>query len=234
MPSLAHCPLAQLLVSLSVQAPAPLQTEAVLALPLAQLVGVQTFSAFGYLQRVAEAPSHEPWQPPAPSQASRAPRGGPLATVVQVPSVPGSLQASHCPSQGRSQHTPSTHWSLAQSAWTEHACPFAAPTGSGDVSAPPAPASGSLPAPAPGSSGPVPPFMAAAPLLPAPPVDVAPVALPVPAAPPLADSPPAPAEVFSSGGDSVQPLKHASTRLPPKVSHAAPRQTVRAAPLTRR
>lgn len=232
MPSLAHCPLAQLLVSLSVQAPAPLQTEAVLALPLAQLVGVQTFSLFGYLQRVAEAPSHEPWQAPAPSQASRAPRGGPLATVVQVPSVPASLHASHCPWQGRSQHTPSTHWLLTQSALTEHASPLAA--GSGGESAPPAPASGSLPAPAPGSSGLVPPFIAAAPLLAAPPVDVAAPALPLPATPPPAESPLAPAGVLSSGADSVQPLKHARTRLPPRVSHAAPRQTVDAVPLTHR
>ena len=184
MPSFAHWPLAQLLVSLSVQAPAPLQSDAVLALPPAQLVGVQTLSPDGYLQRVAEAPSHAPWQAPVPSHASRAPRGAPLATVVHVPLAPPSLQASHCPSQGRSQHTPSTQWSLAQAELTEHTAPFAAVTGSGGVSAPPAPPapSGSVPAPPPVSSGLVPPFMTAAPPL-TPPVDVPAAALLAPAPP---------------------------------------------------
>lgn len=48
------------------------------------------------------------------SQAAREPRGAPVAGV-HLPSLPMRAQASHCPSQGVSQHTPSTQRPLAHS-----------------------------------------------------------------------------------------------------------------------
>jgi hypothetical protein len=53
----------------------------------------------------------------------REPCGAPT-TGVQVPSLPLTLQASHWPLQGESQHTPSTHRPLAQSSALPHATPF--------------------------------------------------------------------------------------------------------------
>jgi hypothetical protein len=45
---------------------------------------------------------------PSPVQAARVPRGAPL-TALQAPTKPGTLQASHWPMQGTSQHTVSAH-----------------------------------------------------------------------------------------------------------------------------
>ena len=67
-------------------------------------------------------PSHAPPQTePSEAQAVRALRGAP-ATAVQVPTLPVSAQASHCPVQPVSQQTPSTqccdpHWFAPPQAW---------------------------------------------------------------------------------------------------------------------
>jgi hypothetical protein len=53
------------------------------------------------------------------SHAGRTPWGLPVAGV-HVPSLPFTSQASHCPSQARSQHTPSTQWPEAHSIEAPH------------------------------------------------------------------------------------------------------------------
>jgi hypothetical protein len=47
----------------------------------------------------------------------------PGATGEQLPPLPGTLQASHAPSQAVLQHTPSTQWLLAHCSAREHASP---------------------------------------------------------------------------------------------------------------
>jgi hypothetical protein len=49
-----------------------------------------------------------PQDVPSLAQAARAPWGAP-ATGLHVPTLPATLQASHCPPQATLQHTPSTH-----------------------------------------------------------------------------------------------------------------------------
>jgi hypothetical protein len=65
-----------------------------------------------------------PPQVPEPAHAVREPCGAPLVIAEQVPTDPDTSQASHCPPQAPSQHTPSTqrllwHWPLL-----EHASPL--------------------------------------------------------------------------------------------------------------
>jgi len=50
-----------------------------------------------------------PQEDPSLAQAERAPWGAPV-TGLHVPTLPATLQASHCPPQATLQHTPSTHW----------------------------------------------------------------------------------------------------------------------------
>ncbi len=54
---------------------------------------------------------------------ARVPRGAP-ATLLQVPFVPSTSQAWHCPSQLLSQQTPSTQNPVPQSAWAVHCAPL--------------------------------------------------------------------------------------------------------------
>jgi hypothetical protein len=59
------------------------------------------------------APSQAPPQgDPSVAHCGRPACGAP-ATAVQVPTAPATSQASHCPPQAASQHTPSTQWPLA-------------------------------------------------------------------------------------------------------------------------
>ena len=63
------------------------------------------------VQLARAVPSHRPAHAPSPSQAGRPPRGVPV-TATQVPTVPGSAQASQAPPQADSQQAPSTQWPL--------------------------------------------------------------------------------------------------------------------------
>ena len=62
-----------------------------------------------------EEPSQVPPQSePSVAHAARPPRGSPIAGA-HTPTLPVTLQASHCPAHGASQQTPSTqlpvaHW----------------------------------------------------------------------------------------------------------------------------
>jgi hypothetical protein len=49
---------------------------------------------------------------PSPTQAGRGACGAPI-TGEHVPTLPVTLQASHCPGQSLSQHTPSMQWPLS-------------------------------------------------------------------------------------------------------------------------
>jgi hypothetical protein len=107
IPSAAHKLLPQLLVVAAVQLPEPLHTEAVVALPAAQLAAVQTVEAVGKAQAVASMPSHWALHLPVPPQAARGLTGSPL-TALHLPSEPASLHDWHCPLHFPSQQTPST------------------------------------------------------------------------------------------------------------------------------
>jgi hypothetical protein len=107
LPSVAHRLLAHGLVVAVVQAPEPLQTEAVVALPAAQVAAVQIVVPSGEVQALPLVPSHWPLQVPVPPQAVRVASGAPF-TAVHLPAAPVSLQDSHWPSHLPSQQTPST------------------------------------------------------------------------------------------------------------------------------
>jgi len=108
LPSVAHTLAAQLPLSAAVQAPAPLQTDAVDTFPFAQVAGVQTVELPAYLHALPLLPSQAPIHGPLPAQSVRWPLGTPLATTEHFPTLPNSWHDSHCPLQLLSQHTPST------------------------------------------------------------------------------------------------------------------------------
>jgi hypothetical protein len=86
--------LAHGLVVAVVQAPEPLQTEAVVALPPVHVAAVQTTVLSGEVQALPFEPSHSPLQVPVPPQAVRVASGAPF-TAVHLPTEPVSLQDSH-------------------------------------------------------------------------------------------------------------------------------------------
>lgn len=123
VPALLHSKLpGQLLVLTAGHWPAPSQEAAAVSFEPWQLCGRQ--AALGKPQLVREPALHAPAQLPLPPQAARPPRGGPLVTGEHVPGFAGRSQASHCPSQAASQHTPSTHSVLVQSLFAEQGVPF--------------------------------------------------------------------------------------------------------------
>lgn len=71
-----------------------------------------------------DVPSHWAAQAPSPLHAVRPPRGAPV-TAEQVPTLPASAQASHWPSQARSQQVPSTQKPLAHWGAALHVAPDA-------------------------------------------------------------------------------------------------------------
>jgi hypothetical protein len=78
------------------QRPSPEQYAAKVATLLAQLPARQSVSLSGYAQPLMFLPLHMPLQlVPSLAQAVRAPCGAPV-TGEQVPSLPGTSQASHC------------------------------------------------------------------------------------------------------------------------------------------
>jgi hypothetical protein len=94
LPSLAHRLLSHGLVAVVVQAPEPLQTEAVVAFPPVQVPAVQTTALSGKVQALPFEPSHWPLQVPVPPQAVRVASGAPLI-AVHFPTDAASLQDSH-------------------------------------------------------------------------------------------------------------------------------------------
>ena len=89
----AHRLLAHVAVAAVLQAPAPVHTDAVDAIPFAQEPGAHSCSAPGYWQRTASTPLHCPLHASVPTQGVRVPRGAPM-TGKHFPGVP-PLQASH-------------------------------------------------------------------------------------------------------------------------------------------
>jgi hypothetical protein len=117
-PPVPHRLLEQGLVFAVVHAPEPLHTDAVVALPSAQLAGLHSTEPFGKIQALPLVPSHCPLQTPSPPQAVRVARGLPF-TDLHFPTEPASLQDSHWPSHFPSQQKPSTqkpevHWPAAE------------------------------------------------------------------------------------------------------------------------
>jgi hypothetical protein len=86
----AHAPL-----EVFVQAPDPLQTDAVVANPFEQLAGVQITVLSGKPQALPSLPSHCPLQGAVPPQTGRVPRGAPDCTIVHRPTLFASLHDSH-------------------------------------------------------------------------------------------------------------------------------------------
>jgi hypothetical protein len=124
LPSVAQTLLAQGAVVAVVQAPEPLHTEAVVALPAAQTAGEHMVVASGCTQALPFTPSHVPLHGAAPPQGVRGERGTPF-TGVHVPTAAATLHDSHCPSHLPSQQTPSTQNPDAHIAPEEQFAPFA-------------------------------------------------------------------------------------------------------------
>jgi hypothetical protein len=120
----AHWLLGQLVVAAAVQAPAPLQTVAVVAEPPRQLAATQVVALPGKTQAVPPLPVQLPAQGAVPPQGARPERGVPL-TVTQVPTLLVSLQPWHCPAQATLQQTPSAQVALVHSVLLWQAVPFA-------------------------------------------------------------------------------------------------------------
>jgi hypothetical protein len=127
LPSVAHMLLVHGLVAATVQAPEPLQTDAVVALPAAQLAAVQMVVPSGKAHAIRLTPSHCPLHVPVPPQAVRLAGGAPF-TAVHFPTDAASLQDSHCPSHLPSQQTPSTQYPEAHVAPMEQLAPLACPS----------------------------------------------------------------------------------------------------------
>jgi hypothetical protein len=119
-PAVAHWLLGQVLDIDVLHAPSPLQTEAVVTLPLTQVAAVQIVALSGNVQVFPLVPSHCPAHGPVPPQASRGPTGVPW-TALHVPRDPVSLHDSHWPSHDVSQHNPSTQCPVEHSASILHA-----------------------------------------------------------------------------------------------------------------
>jgi len=105
--------------------PEPLHDAAWVITPDEQVWPRHWTAAPGYPHCVGLLPSQAPPQAvPSEVQAWREPWGAP-ATLVQVPTWPGTSHAWHCPPQAALQHTPSTHRPLAHWLGPPHAAPFA-------------------------------------------------------------------------------------------------------------
>ena len=89
------------------QLPVPLQAAAAVCVPPLQLAARQEVDAPGRAQALTLDPSQAPPQlEPSLAQAGRPPLGAP-ETATQVPALPATLQAWHCPPQAELQQTPS-------------------------------------------------------------------------------------------------------------------------------
>jgi hypothetical protein len=115
LPSLAHWLFGHVLPVEVLQSPLPLQTDAVVILPLVQIAAAQTVVLSGKVQVLPSEPSHWAWQAPVPPQGVRGLSGLPLM-ALHLPTEPASSHDSHWPSQALSQHTPSTQYPVEHSA----------------------------------------------------------------------------------------------------------------------
>jgi len=103
--------------------PVPLQLAALVAVPAEQVPARHTVEPAGYAQALAMVPSQDPPQAlPSVVQAVRLPCGAPVA-LVQVPTLPATSQAWHCPPQALLQQTPSTQFAAAHSLPAPQAVP---------------------------------------------------------------------------------------------------------------
>ncbi len=106
------------------QDPAPLQLAAAVAAPPVQLAARQLVDAAGYEQVARRLPLHVPPQAlPSEAQAGLPPTGAP-DTATHAPTLPATLQDSHCPAQLELQHTPSTQFPEAHASATVQAVPL--------------------------------------------------------------------------------------------------------------
>lgn len=103
---------AQVVVVGAGQPPMPSQLAAAVATPMAHDAVRQLTVMPGKAHRSRTVPSQLPAQGAVPAHAARAPWGAPMIPA-QVPCIPGTSQASHCPSQAVLQQKPSTHWPVA-------------------------------------------------------------------------------------------------------------------------
>ncbi len=103
----------------------PLHVAASVITPAEHVKARHSTAEPGYAHCAASLPSHAPPQAlPSEAHACRDPWGAP-ATLVQVPTWPGTSQAWHCPPQAALQHTPSMHCPLAHWFAPAHEPPFA-------------------------------------------------------------------------------------------------------------
>jgi hypothetical protein len=104
--------------------PEPSQVALTMATPESHEPGRHS-PVVGYPQASRVVPSQRPPQMlPSEEQGMRPPRGGVSAGAAEhVPTLPETSQASHCPPQAASQHTPSVQNPLAQSDAVEQAIP---------------------------------------------------------------------------------------------------------------
>jgi hypothetical protein len=94
------------------------------ALPFAHEAERQLVVAPGYAHAIVRVPSHVPaHDEPSLWQAWRAAWGAPV-TAEQLPSLPATSQAWHCPLHAWLQHTSSTQMPELHVVATEQACPF--------------------------------------------------------------------------------------------------------------
>ena len=106
------------------QLPVPLQAAAAVCVPPLQLAARQEVDPPGRAQAMTLDPSQAPPQlEPSLAQAARPAWGAP-ATAVQLPTLPGTSQAWHCPPQAALQQTPSAQKPLAHCTLSWQVAPF--------------------------------------------------------------------------------------------------------------
>ena len=107
--------------------PLPLQLPMSTSTPLAHEAEPHVVVFVGGWQMVASVPSQIAPQvapAPVPPHAERRPCGGARGgNVVQVPALPATSHAWHCPAHRLEQHTPSVHTPLAHSRSLPHGVP---------------------------------------------------------------------------------------------------------------
>jgi hypothetical protein len=114
----------QLVDETGLHTPAPLHVRAGVKEPAVQLAGAQPVVDVGKGPHdVRVAPSHCASHPPDPAHGVRVPRGAP-ETAMHVPTLPPTLQASHCPMHAVLQHVPSAEFPLRQAAPLVEGWPF--------------------------------------------------------------------------------------------------------------
>jgi hypothetical protein len=114
----------QLAGDAAAQPPVPLQNEVAVNVAPVQLAAVQIVDVPGGAPHaVRDDPSHFAWHAPVPVHAVRDPCGVPERTWVQVPSLPETSHASHCPVHALLQHRPSTQCPLPHSESAAHVAP---------------------------------------------------------------------------------------------------------------